>query len=104
MDVILGVLESTATKGEREWVLWAEQNALVLNPAYTFPFSKYTDAGHSIVMYGNPDDAAAGRVNGAGDILASPPAACVSGPAGILAIVPIALASAHVADSVEVLR
>lgn len=65
VDVILEVLEATAGKERLDWVLWAEQNALVLNPAYTFPFSKYTGAGHSIVMYGNPEDAVAGNVNGA---------------------------------------
>ena len=66
VDVILEVLAQTAHKERLDWVMWAEQNAVVLNPAYTFPFSKYTDAGHSIVMYGNPDDAVAGSVKGAG--------------------------------------
>lgn len=64
MDIILEVLEGSAGKEQSDWILWAEQNALVLNPAFTFPFSKYTEAGHSIVMYGNPDDALAGSVNG----------------------------------------
>ena len=63
------MLEQTAAKEHSEWVLWAEQNALVLNPAYTFPFSGYMDAGHRIVMYGNPDDAILGSVNGAQDLL-----------------------------------
>ena len=66
VDVILEVLGQTVAQ-HSEWVLWVEQNALVLNPAYTFPFSKYMDAGHSIVMYGNPDDAISGSVNGAQD-------------------------------------
>lgn len=82
MDVILEVLEETAAKERLDWVLWAEQNALVLNPAYTFPFSKYTEAGHSIVMYGNPDDAVAGNVNGAHPRAARGPGHLYPIPAG----------------------
>ena len=48
-----------------EWILWVEQNALVLNPAFTFPYSRYNAAGHSIIMYGNPETTWAGHVNGA---------------------------------------
>ena len=65
VDLILEVLGQSRPKAELEWILWAEQNALVLNPAFTFPFSRYSAAGHAIIMYGNPDSTAAGHVNGA---------------------------------------
>ncbi len=64
VDVILEVLQATAGQDHQDWVLWAEQNALVLNPAFAFPYSRYNAAGRAIVMYGNPETTAAGHVNG----------------------------------------
>ena len=37
----------------------------MLNPAFTFPYSRYDAAGAAVVMYGDPDMTAAGHVNGA---------------------------------------
>ncbi len=65
MDIILEVLAATKGKPHLDWVLWAEQNALVLNPAFAFPYSRYDAAGSAIVMYGNPDTTTGGHVNGA---------------------------------------
>ena len=64
VDVILDVLVATAGRDHQDWVLWAEQNALVLNPAFTFPYERYDAAGRAIIMYGNPEMTAAGHVNG----------------------------------------
>ena len=72
MDIILEVLAATRGKQHLDWVLWAEQNALVLNPAFTFPYSRYDAAGSAIIMYGNPDTTAAGHVNGAQSTSVSP--------------------------------
>ena len=40
-------------------VLWIEQNALVVNPAFVFPYKRY--AGKDIVMYGELDDVLGGN-------------------------------------------
>ena len=64
MDVILEVLQATAEKDHQNWVLWAEHNALVLNLAFAFPYSRYDAAGRAIIMYGNPEMTAKGHVNG----------------------------------------
>ena len=45
-----------------EYVVWAEQQALVVNPAFVFPFGKYARSGKDIVMYGEMPGTLAGDV------------------------------------------
>ena len=50
INVIEDVLSRTASFAGVDYVLWMEQNALVVNPAVVFPYKRY--AGKDIVMYG----------------------------------------------------
>ncbi len=54
INIIEDVLNRTASFAGVDYVLWMEQNALVVNPAVVFPYKRYS--GKDIVMYGELDE------------------------------------------------
>lgn len=47
------VLSKTAGMAHMDYLLWIEQHALVVNPAYVIPYKRYRKSGKDVVMYGN---------------------------------------------------
>lgn len=68
--VIEQALRKTRWISSSNYVLWIEQNAMVVNPGFVFPYKRYSKAGKDIVMYGDMPEVLAGNVKCA--ILAFP--------------------------------
>ena len=50
------------TGANMDYLLWIEQNALVVNPAFILPYQRYIRSGKDIVMYGKEKEVLAGNV------------------------------------------
>ena len=43
------------------WVLWADNDAVFANRAFSFPFQKYEDAGKDVIIGGSEAEVLAGN-------------------------------------------
>lgn len=62
VKVLEDLLRKTAGTASMDYLLWIEQQALVVNPSFVFPYKRYAESGKDIVMYGDLAGVQAGDV------------------------------------------
>ena len=62
VKVLEDLLRKTEGMASMDYLLWIEQQALVVNPSFVFPYKRYAESGKDIVMYGDLAGVQAGDV------------------------------------------